>query len=134
MAQIKINGAYVNGVMMGDGFLNALHQPLERKECIYNESRLKNGKTLVDMPNRFKARSLVLTFVVFGETKADFETNKAHLLDLVDSDKIELSTSHDESEVHELIYTGKNVSYADNGLSCLLTLGFNEPKPYRKRG
>lgn len=129
MAQIKVNGSYVVGVLMGEGFLNALHQPLERKDCVYNESRLENGKTLVSVSNRFKARSLVLNFVVFGDTEREYQRNKMNFLGLVEGGVIELSTSYDENEVHRLIYTGKNISYADNGISCLLTLGFDEPKP-----
>lgn len=66
--ELKINKYSVYdtfGVRMGDGFLDALTEPLTLKENIENESRLEHGKRIiVDANPKIASRELLLDFTL----------------------------------------------------------------------
>lgn len=130
LKQIKVNGSYLEGVMMGENFMNTLNQPLEMKDYVSNTSRLENGNRALPLFRRCKARSLTLSFVVFGTTKAEYETRKNNLLNLAYGDSFNLSVDGMPNVVFHLIYTGKGASInEDLNYSGTITLGFDEPNP-----
>lgn len=130
LKQIKVNGNYLVGVMMGEGFLNTLKQPLEMKDYVTNTSRLENGNRALPLFRRCKARSLTLPFVVFGETKAEYETRKENLLNLAYGDSFNLEVDGMPNVVFHLIYTGKSASISEDlNYTATITLGFDEPNP-----
>lgn len=78
--ELKINKYSVYdtfGVRMGDGFLDALTEPLTLKENIENESRLEHGKRIiVDANPKIASRELLLDFTITGSSKEDFLQKK----------------------------------------------------------
>lgn len=128
MAQLKINGTNVDGfVKMGDGFLNALREPLPMKDYIVNKSRLTNGAIYTGTP-KIDERDVTLTFVVYGATKAALATNISALYSMFYAGDISIKVN-DEATTYYLKYLGKNVQYAETLTTCKITARFAEPDP-----
>ena len=131
------------GVMMGDGFLDALQAALALKPFVQNQSRLIDGKRVVVNNPRKDSRSFNLTFDISGSSPSDFKTKKENFLAMLYQGKVtmgfasaqEWSNAHlpgtpPTSEKFHLIYLNQ-VSYAQNlaRTSCKMTVKFEEPDP-----
>jgi len=87
--QFYINSAWVNastyGVMMGDGFLDALLAPVPVKPYISNKSRLMDGKRIIIPAGSMRKdeRSLTLNFTISGTSTSDFRTKRTNFYNLL---------------------------------------------------
>ena len=120
------------GVRMGEGFLDALNEPLTLKENIENESRLEHGKRVIieDEP-KFTSREVILDFTITGKDRVDFRKKKNAFLALMYKGEITLQVPEDSDDVYHLIYRGKGSEYAQNTQRtfCHMMLKFEEPDP-----
>ena len=131
---LKINGldaAQAYGVSMGKGFVDALTAPLPLKEYIENTSRLSSGKRVAMTAPMIDERELTLQFVLRGATKADYMNKKRAFLEVLYGGFVDVEVDELGSEVYHLIYTGKNISYAQNTqmTTCRISAKFCEPDP-----
>lgn len=131
---LKINGldaAQVYGVSMGKGFVDALTSPLPVKEYIENTSRLSHGKRVVPVSPMLDERELTLQFVIRGVTKADYLSKKREFLEVLYAGFVAVEVDELGSEVYNLLYMGKNISYAQNTqmTMCRISAKFCEPNP-----
>ncbi len=133
--ELKINKYSVYdtfGVRMGDGFLDALTEPLTLKENIENESRLEHGKRIiVDDNPKIASRELLLDFTITGSSKEDFLQKKNSFLALMYKGEITLQVPQESPDVYHLIYRGKGTDYGMNAQRtfCHMMLKFVEPNP-----
>lgn len=133
--ELKINNYPVYdffGVRMGDGFLDALTEPLSLKENIENESRLEHGKrVIVDENPKYASREILLDFTITGNSPADFLTKKNGFLALMYKGKIKLEVPQVNTNVYNLIYRSKGTDYGMNAQRtfCHMMLKFEEPNP-----
>lgn len=133
--ELKINKYSVYdtfGVRMGDGFLDALTEPLTLKENIENESRLEHGKRIiVDANPKIASRELLLDFTITGSSKEDFLQKKNSFLALMYKGEITLQVPQESPDVYNLIYRGKGTDYGMNAQRtfCHMMLKFVEPNP-----
>lgn len=120
------------GARMGDGFLDALTEPLNLKENIENESRLEHGKRIiVDENPKIASREVLLDFTISGNSQEDFSQKKNGFLALMYGGIITLQVPQDRPDVYHLIYRGKGAEYGMNAQRtfCHMILKFVEPNP-----
>lgn len=120
------------GVRMGDGFLDALTEPLTLKENIENESRLEHGKRIiVDENPKFASREVLLDFTITGNSPADFLTKKNAFLAMMYKGEIKLQVPQESADVYHLIYRSKGSDYGMDisRTFCHIMLKFIEPNP-----
>lgn len=120
------------GVRMGDGFLDALTEPLTLKENIENESRLEHGKRIIiDENPKIASRELLLDFTITGSSKEDFLQKKNSFLALMYKGEITLQVPQESPDVYHLIYRSKGTDYGMNAQRtfCHMMLKFVEPNP-----
>lgn len=137
--EIRINGSSTlykdYGVRMGEGFLDALTEPLDMKDYIENESRLEHGKRIIilDTP-RVKSRDVTLDFTICGSSPEDFLKKKNGFLALIYGGEITLQVPQVSDDVYYLIYSGKGAEYGMNAnrTFCHMMLKFLEPNPMRR--
>ena len=124
------------GVRMGEGFLDALTEPLDLKDHIENESRLEHGKRVVveDEP-KVRSREVLLDFTITGKSATDFLAKKNAFLRMMYSGKITLQVPAVSEDVYHLIYLGKGAEYSMNAnrTFCHLMLKFVEPNPHNRQ-
>lgn len=134
---IRINGSstvYEDwGVNMGEGFIDALTEPLTPKEYIENESRLEHGKRVVVSADdiKFASREVLLDFTIEGKDKADFLKKKNLFLAAMYKGSVTIQVPAESEDVYHLIYRGKGSEYGMNALRtfCHMILKFEEPDP-----
>lgn len=134
MADLLINGedAYIRyGVRMGDGFLNALGNPLSMKENVENESRLEHGKRVLLNNPRVESREFNLEFTIQGISQADYSAKKRAFLALLYSGAINIKVPADSEYVYHLVYKGSSQTYGQSKSRrfCKMNLRFEEPNP-----
>ena len=134
MADLLINGIDAlakYGVRMGNGFLNALRNPLEMKEDVENESRLEDGKQVLTKHRKVASRTFNLEFTIQGLTPTDFEQKKTSFLELLYAGIITLQVPPKGDAVYRLLYKGTSQTYAESisGCFCKMNLRFEEPNP-----
>lgn len=115
------------GINMGDGFIDELELPVPVKERITNESRLEDGKRLVESEVRKSSRSVSLTFTITGNNEADFRKKKKAFEEVLFADTISIYIPRNGEEVYYLTYVN-SASYGKNTLRtfCKLTVKFEE--------
>lgn len=120
------------GVIMGDGFLEALSEPLNMKEYVENESRLEHGKRIIisDTP-RIASRDVSLVFAVFGNDRADFLKKKSMFMEEMYKGEVRIVVPEFDNLVYSLVYTGKGSEFSLSAdlCSCKIVLKFTEPNP-----
>lgn len=123
-----------NGVRMGEGFIDALTEPLSLKDFIVNESRLEHGKRITGTP-KIASREVVLCFTIEGSSPTDFRNKKNKFLKMLYSGPITLEVPKESEDVYRLIYTGKGSEYGVNiaRTFCKMMLKFEEPNPADRR-
>lgn len=134
MSDLLINGkdAFKTwGVRMGAGFLNSLGSSLPMKDYIENKSRLEHGKRVLAINPKIDDRSISLSFTLTGDNKEDFHTKKNSFFNELYKGQITVQVPANGREVYHLIYTGKNISYAQNKKNtfCKISCKFDEPNP-----
>lgn len=127
------------GIMMGDGFMDALLAPVPNKPYVQNKSRLQHGKSIIIDPNiiRKDERSLTLVFVLSGATQAEFKTRRALFYDLLYSGELYIKFGFDDStpistnDVFHLYYDGNSVQYGEDltHRCCRISIKFVEANP-----
>lgn len=134
---LRINGSstvYKDwGVNMGDGFIDALTEPLTPKDYIENESRLEHGKRVVIDSDgiKFASREVLLDFTIEGSSPSDFLTKKNLFLTAMYKGSVTIQVPKESDDVYHLIYKGKGSEYGMNALRtfCHMILKFEEPDP-----
>lgn len=137
LPELRINGSSTVakdwGVKMGEGFLDALDEPLTPKDPIENESRLENGKrVVVDQNNiKFKSREITLDFTIEGKTPEEFQEHKRKFLEAMYKVDVSIQVPRHRADVYHLIYKGKGTEYGMNyqRTFCHMVLKFDEPNP-----
>lgn len=120
------------GVNMGEGFLDSLDSFVPLKDFIYNESRLEHGKRIVITDPKLDSRELTLQFTIKGNSVLDFEQKKSSFKDQLQKGILKIRVPALGESVYNLVYTGKNISYALS-LSrtfCKFSCKFEEPNPF----
>lgn len=123
------------GVMMGDGFIDALCPPAPLKPFVTNKSRLIDGERVVVTNIRKDSRSLTLGFGISGNSVSSFQANKTAFYNYLYMGEIHIrfkpgtTLYKPTSEVFHLIYNGESVSYAEDltHTSCKISAKFKEP-------
>lgn len=143
--EIEINGSATTyedyGVRMGDGFIDALTEPLTLKGFVANESRIEHGRRLVVSNPRVTSRELSLEFVLQASSPEELTMRKNAFLELMYAGKVMLRLGqglidmyHVPSDVYHLVYLGKGTTYGMNAARtvCRMMLKFEEPNPMRR--
>lgn len=132
--EIVINGITTSytkfGAAMGEGFLDALSEPLTPKAYIENSSRLEDGKRVVVGTVRFESRTLNLDFTITGSSEADFKAKKKAFLAEMYKGEVSINVPI-LGETYHLTYKGKGSTYALSPARnfCHMVLKFEEPNP-----
>lgn len=134
MADLLINGkdAYASwGIRMDIGFLDALCAPASMKEYIENESRLENGKRVFTGNAKLDSREVTLSFTLTGKSQEDYRTKKKAFYDELYKGAMTIKVPADSTDVYNLVYLGKSISYAQNTARTFgkLSIKFLEPNP-----
>lgn len=147
MDGLLINGynAYTTyGVMMDDGFLDALDAPAPMKEFLTFESRTSHGTEylLKDSGNnpmaRLQARDLTLKFRVLADEtgtlaqqQAQLQQRKNNFLAVLQAGAVTICVPALSATIYKLVYTGQSISYNINSTrtSCSIAAKFVEPNP-----
>lgn len=137
--ELRINGSNTlykdYGLRMGEGFIDALTEPLSLKDNVENESRLEHGKrVIVESSPKFQSREVTLDFTLAGSSASDLLAKKNAFLALVYKGAITVEIPKVSSEVYHLIYKGKGSEYAmsTDRRFCHMMLKFEEPDPSRR--
>lgn len=119
------------GVAMGEGFLEALQEPVSFKPLIENESRHEDGKRVIFSNRHTASRELTLEFVIVANTSYELLKRKKEFLELIYGHVIWINVPAIETHSYKLIYTGSGGAFGTNpqGNCCKLLLKFVEPAP-----
>lgn len=126
---MKINGvdARSMGIMMGDGFLDALDLPAPLKDYVTNDSALRHGKQVLPITPKIADRDVTLTFNIEGATVEEFNARKKAFISILQAGDLKI-------EVLGVMYNFKYIraqSYAMNRQRtfCSMAVKLNEPNP-----
>ena len=133
---ISINGKPLSaiGVTLLSGAYSALMTPAPLKDFVENDNPLKDGTEVLSPLNgstlrpRIKERDITLTFLIQGETEAEFKQNYASFVRILHEGDVVLFAS-DLSKSFHLLYS--NCTQFDNYRlnACKLAVKFREPNP-----
>lgn len=139
LPELRINGSdvlySVLGVRMGDGFIDALTEPLTLKSNIENESRLEHGKrVIIEAVPKFQPREVTLDFTIQGSTPEDLRDRKHAFLSLMYRGNVMIEVPAVSPDVYRLVYKGKGAEYAmsTDRTFCHMMLKFEEPNPVNR--
>ena len=128
---INNDDAYVTyGIVMGDGFLDALGSPSPMKDYIENVSRLEHGRRIFSRNTKLDSRELTLVFNMEGTSISDYQDKKERFYNLLYSgEDIKISTRR-SAEVFKLKYKN-SVGYGEepSGMFGKISVKFIEPNP-----
>lgn len=120
------------GVSIGDNFLDNIEAPLSMKDYISNESRNKNGKSVITDPSilRIASREVTLQFHIFGNSESEYRANKkAFENNVLYNGAVDIQIPGRGDEIYHLVYLGKQITIAQTLTECKLTVKFEEPDP-----
>lgn len=82
---MKINGVDARsiGIMIGDGFLDAISMPAPLKDYVTNNSAVQHGTQILPVVPKLAERDVSLTFNIEGSSEAEFDTRKANFIALL---------------------------------------------------
>ena len=147
MDGLKINGnvAYTTyGVMMSDGFLDALFAPAGLKDFLTFESRVLDGtKYMLTDSNgnsmaKKKERDLTLKFRILADenqtlsaAQSQLQTRYAAFMAVLNAGAVNIQVPTVSSDYFRLVYTGQSISfnYSPQRTSCEVGAKFVEPDP-----
>ena len=133
---ITINGTDITtlGVSLEKGSYAALLLPAPLKEFVENEDPTKHGTEVLTKKSdgtslaRISERDVTLTFLITGESQADFMTKYATFTALLQGGDINLYVP-DLERTFRLIYSS-STQYDNFRLkACKLAVKFREPNP-----
>lgn len=139
--QFKINNEWVNaydtyGIMMGDGFLDALLPPVGLKPFVTNKSRLIDGERVVVSNIRKESRTVTLSFTIGGNNPADFRAKKEAFYAYLYTGRVDLrfdpsSTNRPTTETFHFTYNGESSTYGEDlaHTSCKISIKLKEFNP-----
>lgn len=139
-AALQINGQVMNGIEMGDGFMDAIGAPAPKKDYITNSNELAHGVQYDDNDGvnfypKLDERQLTLPFYISGATQQEYEANKAAFFAVLYRGSVTLSVpSRPDGNGNTIFYHLKyksGVSYAEtrNGCFSAFSAKFTEPDP-----
>ena len=119
------------GVNMDDGFLDALDAPLQMKDYIENESRLEHGKRMITSSPKVASRDITLGFTITGMNETDYRSKKKSFETELQNGVFTLNVPKLGTDVFNLVYTGKSVSYGLSLNRCFghFSMKVTEPNP-----
>ena len=119
------------GVNMDDGFLDALDAPLQMKDYIENESRLEHGKRMITSSPKVASRDITLGFTITGMNETDYRSKKKAFETELQNGEFTLNVPKLGTDVFNLVYTGKSVSYGLSLNRCFghFSMKVTEPNP-----
>lgn len=137
---MKEEFASKQGIRMGEGFIEALTEPLTIKTLVTSESRLEHGvRSLRRQPIVWQSRDVTLSFEISGKgtTRELMERTmwqrRNKLIETLVSEYgfVGISVPQVGSEVYWLRYLGKSNTYALSlgRTMCNVALKFTEPNP-----
>ena len=129
--KLHINGAPMEGIEMGDGFMNAIGGSVPMKDYVTNSNVLLDGVQYddVDTP-KLDERSVTLPFYISGATREDFERNKAAFYAVLYRGSVDLSVPSRSADVYHLKYKdGISYGQSRNGRFAKYQGKFTEPNP-----
>lgn len=137
---LRINGSATVwddwGLRMGEGFLDALTEPLSIKPYVENESRLEHGKRIVvDSNPKIESRDLELDFTITGVDEDDFRKKRDDFFfSVIYRGNVDIQVPALGSETYHLVYLGKGGEYGLSPLRnfCHFILKFTEPNPMNR--
>lgn len=132
MSELIINGrdALVEfGVRMGDGFIDAIDEPVPIKDFIENKSRLQNGKQVIHSNPKVDERDITLVFNLEGTTQDDYALKKNKFKAELQKGLVVISVPA-IGETYRLTYR-KSVVFSVNTDRTFskISIKFNEPNP-----
>lgn len=132
--ELFINGkdAWITwGINMGDNFLDEIDGFNEMKDYIENESRLEHGKRVITINAKVSSRELTLQFTITGNSEKDYRTKKKAFQAELEKGNVKIKIPALGSDVYNLIYKGKNISYGLSLDRCFgkISSKFEEPNP-----
>lgn len=126
---MKINGvdARLMGVMMGDGFLDALDLPAPLKDYVTNNSAVQHGTQILPVVPKLAERDVTLTFNIEGSSEAEFDTRKANFIALLYKGWMQIEVL---GVKYNLVYKrAQTFSYNRQRTFCSIAVRFIEPDP-----
>lgn len=131
------------GVMMDDGFLDALMPPIPLKPFVTNKSRLIDGERIVISNPRKDSRSLTLSFAIHGNSKTDFQSKKESFYNYLYTGDVRIrftpptQGANDDrvtKDEFRFIYNGESVTYGEDltHTSCKISIKLKEPNPQNR--
>lgn len=133
------------GVIMGDGFSDALHAPAPLKQFVESKSRLEDGKR-VHVPTssngpKLDSRDMTLTFVIVNMSLKNKFLNalyagaiKIGIVTYDDARNISgIAWNYSVPDTYNLVYLGQSATYSQDmtGKTSKIVVKFEEPKPSR---
>ena len=132
---MKMNNATLVGVRMGEGFKDELYAPVELKEFVSNESRLKHGRRVITSGMSARARkasrTIALEFHIVGRNTTEFYQNRDAFFAQLYNGEVVFEVPELGEEVFRLIYLGKSSTYSSGltNTACKVKVSFEEPNP-----
>ncbi len=131
-----INGvdAYVAwGVGLCEGALAALLTPAPTKTLVVNESRLLNGKQVLEAPRVVADRDVSLTVFLRAAGYQQFAARLEAFMRVLQAGKVELTTCYQPKVVYRLDYLSITQFSQMRGRLGKFIVKFNEPDPTNRK-
>lgn len=128
-ANLHINGTPMDGIEMGDGFMNAIGGSVPMKEYVKNDNALLDGVQYDEAPH-LDERTVTLPFYISGDSIENFEQNKAAFYAALYAGSVELSVPSRSAAVYRMKYIdGAQYGQSRNGCFARFQGKFVEPDP-----
>lgn len=117
------------GVTLSDGGMSVLMTPAQSKELIENESRMLNGKEIVDIPNLISDRDISLPLNVYASDYTQFYSRIQALIEELLKGKATFNTTYMPAVKYRLTYISCTSLSQLRGEIGKIILKLNEPDP-----
>jgi len=124
----------VDGLYIGDGFLDTLLAPNSVKDAVVSESRLEHGRRAVIPDARYSHREMTLTFIISTATVESFKASQTAFYNILYRGYFYIKIPKISNDKYYLRYTGNSVSYAysPSGTLCKISAKFSEDNPNKR--
>lgn len=117
------------GAGLIEGGLSALMTPARSKSFIENDSRILDGKQVLEMPIKYQDRDVTLTFYLRASGYAQFTSRLEGFMAELKSGTIELRTRYQPGIKYRLKYLSATQFSQVGGCLGKFQIKFNEPDP-----
>lgn len=117
------------GVTLADGGIGVLLTPPPSKDIITNESRLLDGKEIVNIPYRLSDRDISLPLNVYANDYEHFNQRINSLIEELTKGKAIIHTTYMPDVKYRLIYLSCTSLSQLRGQIGKIVVKFNEPNP-----